>query len=250
MQIFSTRLRFCPFSSPWRTMDLPSSLVQDLFREGAHQTFLYGGGFQSLLSNWLIRFFGGLPRIHDCTSGYRCIKTELIKECDLSFFPTRGYSFLSSLLCELLRNGARVIEIPIQFTHRLHGESKLSFRDQIEFIFNIVKIRFRKSEEFIKFCLVGGSGVFVNMGIYVLFTRSMGMMYYVAAPIAIELSILWNFLWNNLWTFKKRDASATWMTRLIRFHAVACVAGLTNYSILLLLVTVFGLWDILQISLE
>jgi len=212
---------------------------------GSTPNFSLQRRFQSLFGNWLIRFLGGLPHIHDCTSGYRCIKTELIKKCDLSFFSTRGYSFLSSLLCELLRNGARVIEIPIQFTGRLHGESKLSFRDQIEFLLNIAKIRFRKSEEFIKFCFVGGSGVFVNMGMYVLFTRSAGMMYYIGAPIAIELSILWNFLWNNVWTFRKREAGTNWMTRLIRFHAVVCASGLINYSILLLLVAVFGLWDIL-----
>jgi dolichol-phosphate mannosyltransferase len=201
--------------------------------------------FQSLFGNWLIRVLGGLPRIHDCTSGYRCIKTELIKKCDLSFLSTRGYAFQSSLLCELLRNGARLIEIPIEFPDRVHGESKLSFRDQVEFLLNIAKIRFRRSEEFVKFCVVGGSGVFVNMGIYVLITRLMGVLYYIASPIAIELSILWNFTWNNLWTFKKREANAPWMRRLTRFHVVAGVAGLANYSTILVLFGVFGIWDVL-----
>jgi dolichol-phosphate mannosyltransferase len=212
---------------------------------GSTPNFSMWRRFQSLFGNWLIWFLGGLPRIHDCTSGYRCIKTELIKKCDLSFLSTRGYSFQSSLLFELLRNGARVIEIPIEFPDRIHGESKLSFRDQVEFLVNIGKIRFRKSEEFVKFCVVGGSGVFVNMGIYVLMTRLMDILYYIASPIAIELSILWNFTWNNLWTFKKREASATWTGRLIRFHVVAGVAGLVNYLTLLVLVSVLGVWDIL-----
>jgi dolichol-phosphate mannosyltransferase len=212
---------------------------------GSTPNFSMWRRFQSLLGNWLIRVLGGLPRIHDCTSGYRCIKTELIKKCDLSFLSTRGYSFQSSLLFELLRNGARVIEVPIEFPDRVHGESKLSFRDQVEFLLNIVKIRFRKSEEFVKFCVVGGSGVFVNMGIYVLMTRLMDILYYIASPIAIELSILWNFTWNDIWTFKKRDASAPWMRRLIRFHVVAGVAGLVNYLTLLVLVSVLGVWDIL-----
>ena len=212
---------------------------------GSTPNFSMWRRFQSLFGNWLIRVLGGLPRIHDCTSGYRCIKTELVKKCDLSFLSTRGYSFQSSLLFELLRNGARVIEIPIEFPDRVHGESKLSFRDQAEFLLNIAKIRFRKSEEFIKFCVVGGSGVFVNMGIYVLITRLLGVPYYIASPIAIELSILWNFTWNNFWTFKKRDASATWIGRLIRFHVVAGVAGLANYAALLVLVSVLGVWDVL-----
>jgi len=111
--------------------------------------------------------FGGLPRIHIAPPATGA-SNELIKKCDLSFLSTRGYSFQSSLLFELLRNGARVIEIPIEFPDRVHGKSKLSFRDQVEFLVNIGKIRFRKSEEFIKFCVVGGSGVFVNMGIYLL----------------------------------------------------------------------------------
>jgi dolichol-phosphate mannosyltransferase len=212
---------------------------------GSTPNFSMWRRFQSLFGNWLIRVLGGLPRIHDCTSGYRCIKTELIKQCDLSFLSTRGYSFQSSLLFELLRNGARVIEIPIEFPDRVHGESKLSFNDQVEFLLNIGKIRFRKSEEFIKFCVVGGSGVFVNMGIYLLITRLMRVPYYIASPIAIELSILWNFAWNNFWTFKKREASATWIGRLVRFHVVSSLAALTNYLILLLLVSVFGVWDVL-----
>ena len=212
---------------------------------GSTPNFSMWRRFQSLFGNSLIRFLGGLPRIHDCTSGYRCIKTELIKKCDLSFLSTRGYSFQSSLLFELLRNGARVIEIPIEFPDRVHGKSKLSFRDQVEFLVNIGKIRFRKSEEFIKFCVVGGSGVFVNMGIYVLMTRLMGFVYYIASPIAIELSVLSNFTWNDIWTFKKREASAPWIKRLVRFHVVASVAGLVNYLALLGLVSVLGVWDVL-----
>jgi dolichol-phosphate mannosyltransferase len=212
---------------------------------GSTPNFSMWRKFLSLFGNWLIRFLGGLPRIHDFTSGYRCIKAELIEKCDLSFLSTRGYSFQTSLLFELLRNGARVIEIPIEFPDRVHGESKLSFRDQVEFLLNIAKIRFRKSEEFIKFCVVGGSGVFVNMGIYLLFTRLMSVPYYIASPIAIELSILWNFTWNNFWTFKKRDSSTSWMQRLIRFHVVAGVAGLVNYAVLLGLVSGLEVWDVL-----
>jgi dolichol-phosphate mannosyltransferase len=121
---------------------------------------------QSIFGNWLIRFLGGLPRIHDCTSGYRCINTELLKRCDLSFLSTRGYTFLSSLLFELLRNGAQVIEVPITFHDRTQGKSKLSFRDRLEFLVNIFKIRFRKSEEFFKFCIIGGTGAIVNIGMY------------------------------------------------------------------------------------
>jgi dolichol-phosphate mannosyltransferase len=98
--------------------------------------------FLSYFANRLIRLLGGFPNIFDCTSGFRCIKVDLIKKCHMSFFSIRGYAFFSSQLIELLRNGARTKEIPISFPNRHYGMSKLSFRDQVEFLINLFKIRF------------------------------------------------------------------------------------------------------------
>ena len=99
----------------------------------------------SLAGTRLVRWFGGIPPIRDCTSGYRVIRAELIPRCDLEHLSTRGYSFQSSLLCELLRNGARLVETPIVFSVRAHGESKLSFLDQWEFVVNLFRLRFLKA---------------------------------------------------------------------------------------------------------
>jgi dolichol-phosphate mannosyltransferase len=97
--------------------------------------------FLSHFGNWLIRSLGGVRKIHDCTSGFRCIRADVVKECDLSRLSTRGYSFQSSLLCEMMRHNATFIEVPILFKPRMHGNSKLAFRDQLEFLLNIIKIR-------------------------------------------------------------------------------------------------------------
>lgn len=100
----------------------------------------------SRLGTVLVRLAAGLPRLHDCTSGYRCIRADLITKCDLGQPATRGYSFQSSFLSELFRNGARVVEIPIIFAPRAHGLSKLSLSDQIEFVTNLAQLwrnRFR-----------------------------------------------------------------------------------------------------------
>jgi dolichol-phosphate mannosyltransferase len=101
----------------------------------------------SRIGNSLVRIAGGLPPIRDCTSGYRCIKADLIKECDMTSLSTRGFSFLSTILCELINNGARVIEVPIIVSERIQGESKLTFHDQIEFLINIGRIRYRRMAE-------------------------------------------------------------------------------------------------------
>ena len=123
---------------------------------GATPDFSLRRRFLSVVGNWLLRFLAGLPPIRDCTSGYRCIKSDLLKKCDLSHLSTRGYSFQSALLFELVRNGASILEIPIVFPDRQHGESKLAMRDQVEFLINVLRIRFQKSEEFIPFLHCGG----------------------------------------------------------------------------------------------
>jgi len=144
----------------------------------------------------------------------------------------------------LLRNKARVIEIPIIFPDREHGESKLSIQDQIEFLLNIPKLRFRQSAEFIKFCIVGFSGVFVNMSFFILLTRLLSAPIEFASPIAIEFSIISNFALNNIWTFKQRNPDNSFIKRLIQFHMIAGIAGLINYSTLLFLVNNYKVWDI------
>jgi len=211
---------------------------------GSTPDFSRGRKVMSLVGSWMFRFLGGLPRIHDCTSGFRCIKAEVLKKCEFRFLSTRGYSFQSAALWELLQNGARVIEVPMTFRRRAHGESKLTFRDLVEFPLNAVKLRFRQSEEFIKFALVGISGLLVNLGTYVLLTRKIGFNIALASPAAIELSILSNYFLNDIWTFKYRRLTIPVYHRLLRFHVVAALAGSLNYVAFLMLVYFMHVYDI------
>lgn len=88
----------------------------------------------SITGTRLVRWFSGIPPVTDCTSGYRCIKARLISRCQFGPYSTRGYSFQSWFLCELLRNGARYTEVPLPFPARQNGQSKLTFWDKVEFL--------------------------------------------------------------------------------------------------------------------
>ena len=220
--------------------------------------FIEGGGtpyfssyrlLLSKLGNFLVRYLGAAYVIRDCTSGYRVIKRELLEKCQFSSFPTRGYSFQSWLICELLRQGAIIKESPIIFAKRETGESKLSLADQLEFFLNIVRIRFNNSEDFIKYCLVGLSGVIVNLGVYYYLTRFISFPITLSSPIAIEASIISNFFLNNFWTFKARPVKKSFQTRLLNFHLVAGVAGIINYLLFLALVYLVNIYDILAVLL-
>jgi len=205
--------------------------------------------FISLFGNFLVRYLGGVYMIKDCTSGFRCINTDLLKKCNLDYFSTKGYSFQSSLVCELMRNGANAVEIPIVFNKREHGLSKLTLHDQIEFLINIVKIRFRNSEDFLRYCTVGILGVGVNFLTYFSLTRFAGWTPELSSPIAIELSIISNFICHNFWTFIKRMNGVSYFNRFIRFHIVAGVAGVINYLFFLFLINALFLSDLLSLFL-
>jgi dolichol-phosphate mannosyltransferase len=100
----------------------------------------------SRMGTILVRMAAGLPPLTDCTSGYRCINSDELARCDLQSLATRGYSFQSSLLSELIRNGARVVEIPIIFRPRATGLSKLGWDDQIEFLSNLGRLCLRRMQ--------------------------------------------------------------------------------------------------------
>jgi dolichol-phosphate mannosyltransferase len=107
-----------------------------------------------------------------------------------------------------------------------------------------IGVQTEKLEEFLKFAVVGGSGVVVNMGSFFLLTRHAGLNLEYASPIAIEISILTNFFLNNIWTFRKRNTRVGLLSRIFRYHLVTGLAGLVNYGILLLLAKVFGIHDL------
>ena len=212
---------------------------------GTTPDFSFSRLLMSKVGNLLVRYIGGITQVKDCTSGYRAIRASYLKELDFSYLSTRGYSFQSSLICDLAWRGANISEIPIEFSSRQGGDSKLALRDQIEFLLNIPRLGFRNLEDFMKYSLVGVSGVFVNLGLYLFLTRYYEISEVVAPLIAIESALISNFILNNFWTFGKRITQSRIRVKFVKFHLVSGFSALINYSAFLTLFLVFGLYDIL-----
>ncbi len=212
---------------------------------GTTPDFSFSRLFMSKVGNLLVRYVGGITQVKDCTSGYRAIRTSYLKELDFSYLSTRGYSFQSSLICDLAWRGADIFEIPIEFSSRKGGDSKLALRDQIEFLLNIPRLGFRNTKDFIKYSLVGMSGVFVNLGLYTLLTRYYEVSELLAPLISIESALISNFILNNFWTFGKRTTQSRIRVRFLKFHLASGFSALINYAVFLTLFLVFQLYDIL-----
>lgn len=91
-----------------------------------------------------------------------------------------------------------------------------------------------QSDSFIKFGIVGATGLAVNIIFFSLFL-ALGMNKYYASPLAIELSIIWNFVLNNNWTFRSRGNGSGISTKGARFHVVSIIALGLSYSTFLAL---------------
>jgi dolichol-phosphate mannosyltransferase len=85
---------------------------------------------------------------------------------------------------------------------------------------------------FIKFNLVGLTGVVVNEGLLILLVSS-GAYYLYASAIAIELSIISNFVLNDLWTFRDRRHGHV-ATRMLKFNGLMLIGLAVNLAILYL----------------
>ena len=156
----------------------------------------------SRVGNIMARYVAGMYHIRDCTAGFRVIRRWLLQRIPISDLKVQGYAFQVALLHAAVLQGAIIKEIPVDFIARVHGESKLGLADIVEFIINAWWIRVQSSKIFIKFGLMGASGVLVNLGVLTILLAT-EMNKYIASPIAIACSILSNFHLNNSWTFRR-----------------------------------------------
>jgi dolichol-phosphate mannosyltransferase len=75
--------------------------------------------------NTYVRLSLGLG-LHDATGGFRAFRREVLEGIDLTSVASHGYCFQVDLVWRALTNGARVVEVPIDFVERIHGSSKMS----------------------------------------------------------------------------------------------------------------------------
>jgi dolichol-phosphate mannosyltransferase len=184
-------------------------------------------------------------QVKDPMSGFFMFNRQVVAHANLK--PT-GYKILLELLME--GEFQNLAEVPYTFKTRSSGESKLNARQQIDYLKHIYSLMRRKGEllRFVKFCLVGLSGVLVNMGLLWLLTEFAGLFYLLSAAISIETSILSNFTLNDYFTFRDRRSPTlkSFLSRLVRFNLVSLAGLALNMGVLWLLTEVFGVYYLLS----
>lgn len=96
--------------------------------------------------------------------------------------------------------------------------------------------------QLVRFAVVGGSGVVVNLAVYTALVAGAAVDYRLAATVAFLVAVGNNFTWNRLWTFRARDGHAGFQAA--RFLVVSLGAFLLNLAVLELLVAVVGVGEV------
>lgn len=90
--------------------------------------------YRRALSRWGNRYAAAVLGIDvkDATSGYRAYRAEALTNIDFHTVQADGYGFQVEMAYRVLASGGRIVEVPISFTDRVRGESKMSGRIVIE----------------------------------------------------------------------------------------------------------------------
>lgn len=86
------------------------------------------------LSRWGNRYAAAMLGLDvaDTTAGFRAYRAEMVRKLELETVSTDGYGFQIDMTYRVTRAGGRIIEVPIAFTERVRGKSKMSGRIIVE----------------------------------------------------------------------------------------------------------------------
>ncbi|MCY7333615.1 MAG: glycosyltransferase [Pseudanabaena sp. CAN_BIN31] len=192
-----------------------------------------------------------IGRVSDPMSGYFMVRRSAIANYPMN---PLGYK----ILIEVLGRGNIdiVSEVGYVFQERQEGESKVTWRQYVDYILHLLRLRSRGRltkireklsvplKRFISYGVVGLSGVFVDMSIfYLLGTLGWGLT--SSKIVSSEVAVLNNFLWNDLWTFRDISSLQTgWeklIKRFLKFNLICLIGIGLNLIILNFLYNYLGI---------
>ncbi len=101
-----------------------------------------GRVLMSYFASMYVRFITGM-KIMDCTAGFKCFKREVLEAINLDDIKLHGYGFQIEMKFTALKHGFNLIEVPIIFTDRQEGSSKMSGGIFNEAFWGVIRMKIR-----------------------------------------------------------------------------------------------------------
>ncbi|MDR2481568.1 MAG: glycosyltransferase family 2 protein [Spirochaetaceae bacterium] len=187
----------------------------------------------------------GCP-IKDLTGGFNMYRRQTLLRIGLDKIISKGYTFQIEAKYHAWRAGCRIIEIPILFTDRTRGASKMSKKIFIEGLLSVWKIRLstadtqaarRTVEQAFKFGITGTLGTATNLALFFLCADIFSL---PPVPVSIGCFLVTgtqNYFINHIWSFASvmRGAKLSvlrWLKYLASALAGLAVSLAVMYAVL------------------
>ncbi|MGA7955044.1 MAG: glycosyltransferase family 2 protein [Gloeobacterales cyanobacterium] len=186
-------------------------------------------------------------QVSDPMSGFFALRRAVIQGRELD--PI-GYKILLEVLGR--GNYTNIREVSYVFLERVGGKSKVTRTQYWEYLQHLVRLGQQTGEiyRFLKFGLVGVSGVLVNLIALWLLKEKAAWPLWESGIGAVEISIISNFLLNDNWTFRaeaqRSPGIVAWLTRLLRFNLICAVGAILNVVCMLLLTQLLGMYYLIS----
>jgi dolichol-phosphate mannosyltransferase len=106
---------------------------------------IVGWPMRRRVMSWIVNRFATLCLrlpLTDCSGSMRCYRVAALRNLDLTTLRCEGYALLEELLVRLDRSGSEMREVPITFTERQDGQSKLTIKEAIRSMAFMVRLAF------------------------------------------------------------------------------------------------------------
>ena len=94
----------------------------------------------SYFASVYVRFITRM-KIRDATAGFKCYRKKVLETIDLEKIRFKGYAFQIEMKFTAWKHGFNIVEIPIIFTDRKLGSSKMSGTIVYEAIWGVIKMK-------------------------------------------------------------------------------------------------------------
>ena len=190
-----------------------------------------------------------------------------VDRLDMDHLKSYSFAYKMDFLFQMVKLGAKLKEIPLQFGLRESGASKIEPQTAKDVLKTVILLRWHDdfTQKFLKFGIVGGFGFIVNLIGFRVFKITfkdlpinISWINFLSNALASELAIISNFTWNNLWTFSKEKISGIGqlLAKFITFNLSSFITGIIvpssfiavctfffgdKFSTIYLIIGVFGL---------
>jgi dolichol-phosphate mannosyltransferase len=204
----------------------------------------------SFVANLFVRTIFMRFSMHDWTGGFRAIRKEVFLKLEKEMKGYNGYIFQIAFLHKTVMHGFKVGEVPLHFSDRKLGNSKIAPLGYIIDVVTFVIIaRIIELQRVIKFLIVGGSGFIVQLLTQEFFARIIlaslqdSLRDGISAGVGAEAAIISNFTFNNFWTFqdtKHLKQSRNIFLKFLKFNIASIASVFIQFASVFIFVHVLG----------